>query len=75
MEFEADRARRYYRESAPLLKFIQPKTRRSLWALIAIYSRLLDRVSESKYDVLTRRISLSSMEKTWIVLRAALGWN
>jgi phytoene synthase len=75
MEFEADRARRYYRESAPLLKFIQPKTRRSLWALIAIYSRLLDRVSESKYDVLTRRISLSSMEKTWIVLRAALGWT
>jgi phytoene synthase len=75
MEFEADRARRYYRESAPLLKLIQPKTRRSLWALIAIYSRLLDRVSESKYDVLTRRISLSSMEKTWIVLRAALGWT
>ena len=75
MEFEADRARRYYRESAPLLKLIQPKTRRSLWALIAIYSRLLDRVSESKYDVLSRRISLSSMEKTWIVLRAALGWT
>jgi phytoene synthase len=75
MEFEAERARRYYRESAPLLKLIQPKTRRSLWALIAIYSRLLDRVAESKYDVLTRRISLSSMEKTWIVLRAALGWT
>jgi phytoene/squalene synthetase len=46
-----------------------------LWALIAIYSRLLDRVSESSYDVLTRRISLSSLEKTWIVLRAALGWT
>jgi phytoene synthase len=75
MEFEADRARRYYRDSAPLLTFIQPNTRRSLWALIAIYSRLLDRVSESKYDVLTRRISLSGMEKTWIVLRAALGWT
>jgi phytoene synthase len=75
MEFEAERARCYYRESAPLLKLIQPRTRRSLWALIAIYSRLLDRVTESSYDVLTRRISLSSMEKTWIVLRAALGWT
>jgi phytoene synthase len=75
MEFEAERARRYYRESAPLLKLIQPKTRRSLWALIAIYSRLLERVTESRYDVLTRRISLSGMEKTWIVLRAALGWT
>jgi phytoene synthase len=73
MEFETDRARRYYRESAPLLELIEPKSRPSLWALIAIYSRLLDHLVESKYDVLTRRISLSSLEKTWIVLRAALG--
>jgi phytoene synthase len=71
MEFEADRARRYYRESAPLLPLIQPRTRRSLWVLIAIYSRLLERVSESKYDVLTRRISLSPVEKMWIMLQAA----
>jgi 15-cis-phytoene synthase len=75
MGFEADRARRYYRESAPLLALIQPKSRASLWALIAIYSRLLDRVAESRYDVLTRRISLSSFEKMWIVVRAAIGWT
>jgi 15-cis-phytoene synthase len=73
MEFETERARRYYRESAPLLELIQPKSRPSLWALIAIYSRLLDHLAESHYDVLMRRISLSSLEKTWIVLRAALG--
>jgi 15-cis-phytoene synthase len=75
MEFETARARRYYRESAPLLDLIQPKSRPSLWALIAIYSRLLDHLAESHYDVLVRRISLSSLEKTWIVLRAALGWT
>jgi phytoene synthase len=72
MDFEMKRARRYYRESAPLLKLIQPESRPSLWALIAIYSRLLDHLAESRYDVLTRRISLSSLEKSWIVLRAAL---
>jgi 15-cis-phytoene synthase len=72
MEFETARARRYYRESAPLLDLIQPKSRPSLRALISIYSRLLDHVAESHYDVLVRRISLSSLEKTWIVLRAAL---
>jgi 15-cis-phytoene synthase len=75
MEFETARARRYYRESAPLLDLIEPKSRPSLWALIAIYSRLLDHLAESHYDVLVRRISLSSLEKTWIVLRAALGWT
>lgn len=74
MEFEMERARRYYRESAPLLELIQPDSRPSLWALIAIYSRLLDHLAEARYDVLTRRISLSSLEKSWIVLRAAVGW-
>jgi phytoene synthase len=73
MEFETDRARRYYRESAPLLELIDPGSRPSLWALISIYSRLLEHLAASHYDVLTRRISLSSMEKSWIVLRAALG--
>lgn len=75
MEFETARARRYYRESAPLLELIQPESRPSLWALIAIYSRLLDQLAASQYDVLIRRISLSSLEKTWIVLRAALRWT
>jgi 15-cis-phytoene synthase len=73
MEFETERARSYYRESAPLLNLIAAKSRPSLWALIAIYSKLLDRVAESHYDVLARRVSLSSAEKTWIVLRAASG--
>jgi phytoene synthase len=74
MEFEIARARRYYRESAPLLEMIQPKARASLWALIAIYSGLLERIAQSHYDVLARRISLTTAEKMWIVLRASLGW-
>jgi phytoene synthase len=75
MEFEIERARRYYRESAPLLGLIQPKARASLWALIAIYSSLLDRIGQSYYDVLARRISLSTAEKALIVVRAACGWT
>jgi len=72
MDFETERARSYYRESAPLLGMIEPDSRPALWALIRIYSRLLDRIMESHYDVLVRRISLSAVEKSWIVLRAAL---
>jgi len=71
MDFEIERTRGYYEESAPLLKLIQPSTRRSLWTLITIYSRLLERIAESKYDVLKRRISLSVVEKLWIVFRAS----
>ncbi len=74
MDFEIDRARRYYRESAGLLDLVDRESRASLWALIAIYSSLLEHVAEAHYDVLSRRISLSGAEKTLIVLRAALGW-
>lgn len=70
MEFEVARARSYYRESAPLLGYVPRDTRRAMWALMAIYSTLLDRVSESGYDVLMRRISLSAPDKILIVGRA-----
>ena len=70
MRFEADRARTYYNESLPLLDLIHPRSRRSLWALIAIYSRLLERIEGSDYDVFSRRVGLSVFEKSWIVARA-----
>jgi phytoene synthase len=70
MEFETARARAYYDESRPLLDLVHRKSRASLWALISIYSRLLDRIERCDYDVLSRRVRLSSLEKSWIVVRA-----
>jgi phytoene synthase len=70
MRFEAARARRYYDESWPLLDLIQRRSRPSLWALMRIYSRLLERIERSNYDVLDRRISLPVWEKLSIVGRA-----
>jgi len=73
MDFEAARARRYYDESRPLLGLVHKGSRSSLWALITIYSNLLDRIRKSNYDVLSRRIRLSTFEKSFIVLRAMCG--
>lgn len=73
MRFESARARTYYEESAPLLDLIHPRSRPSLWALIAIYSRLLDRIEATNYDVFRRRVRLSTVEKGWIVARAMVG--
>jgi phytoene synthase len=70
MRFEAGRARAYYNESQPLLDLIHPRSRPSLWALVSIYSRLLDRIERSNYDVFTRRVRLSTLEKSWIVVKA-----
>jgi phytoene synthase len=69
MRHEAARARAYYEESRPLLDLIHPRSRRALWALISIYSRLLERIESSGYDVFSRRVRLSALEKSWIVLR------
>lgn len=70
MDFETGRARQYYKESQPLLGLVDRRSRKSLAALISIYSRLLDRIESSNYDVFRRRISLSAWEKSWIVVKA-----
>ena len=70
LAFEAARAKKYYAESAPLVNLIEPASRPSLRALIAIYSRLLDRIIASNYDVLTHRIRVPTWEKLWILLRS-----
>jgi phytoene synthase len=73
MDFETTRAREYYKESQPLLGLVDRGSRASLGALISIYSRLLDRIERSNYDVFRRRISLPAWEKSWIVVKALGG--
>jgi phytoene synthase len=73
MRFEAARARAYYKESALLLDLIHPRSKSSLSALISIYSGLLDRIEGKNYDVFTRRVRLTLVEKSWIVVRAMVG--
>ena len=73
LAFEAHRARQYYRESSPLVAMVHAKSRPSLRALIGIYSRLLDRIVASDYDVLSRRIRVPTWEKIWILLHSRGG--
>ncbi len=70
MKFEADRARRYFNEAAPLVGMIHRDSRASLKALIGVYSTLLDRIVESNYDVLARRIRVPTWQKMWLLLSA-----
>jgi phytoene synthase len=73
LEFEARRARAYYDQSAPLAGLIDASSRPSLRALIAVYSRLLDRIVESNYDVLSRRVRVPGWEKICLLARARFG--
>jgi len=73
LEFEAARARQYYREAAPLIALIHPGSRASLRALIAIYSRLLDKIVAARYEVLAQRVRVPTWQKLWILARSLLG--
>lgn len=68
MKFEAERARSYYDASRPLIGLVHANSRRSLRALIEIYSRLLERIERSNFDVLPRRISVPTWRKLAILL-------
>jgi len=72
MSFEAERARDYYQQSRPLLDLVDKRSRASLWALIEIYRRLLERIERSRFDVLARRIRVPTWEKLAILARARL---
>jgi len=72
LAFEADRAREYYQESAPLVGMVHHTSRASLRALIGIYSRLLDRIVASNYEVLAQRIRVPTWEKIGILLKSVI---
>ncbi|HSP68156.1 MAG TPA: presqualene diphosphate synthase HpnD [Bryobacteraceae bacterium] len=72
LAFEADRARAYYREAQPLINLVDRRSRASLKALIGIYARLLQRISDSGYDVLGERVRVPAWEKLWILARCAI---
>ena len=72
VEFEASRARDYYRQSGPLVAMVDARSRPSLRALMGIYRRLLDRIVASNYDVLARRIRVPTWEKLWVLGRSLI---
>lgn len=61
--FEADRAREYYKAGFELIPLIHRDSRAALWVMITIYSRLLEKIARTNYDVLRRRVHLSAAEK------------
>lgn len=72
MGFEADRAKTYYIQSAPLLELVSPRSRRSLWALREIYLKLLAKLERSQFRVLSSRLNVPTSTKLALLVRAFL---
>ena len=73
MRFQVERAREYFRKGKQLLPLLSPRSRACPAVLHGTYSRLLDRIEASDYNVFGRRVSLSTREK--LVLMARLWAN
>ena len=72
LEFEAERARKYYESAKWLMELIEEDSRAALWVLVEIYSRLLKKITERNYDVLTERVRLTTWEKMKVLSRGFL---
>jgi len=69
LEFEAQRARDYYRSAQDLLPLIDEDSQPALWTLVEIYRRLLDKIAASGYNVFGEKIRLSTREKLTVLAR------
>lgn len=64
---EADRAREYYGAAGELMLLIDEDSQPALWVLVSIYRRLLEKISERKYDVFGKKVKLTVREKVTIL--------
>jgi 15-cis-phytoene synthase len=70
MRYEEERAREYYRAARNLLPLVEDSSKPALWAMIAIYERILNRIVERQFDVFHNPIHLARAEKLSIALKA-----
>jgi phytoene synthase len=72
LQYEADRARKYYESAKWLMELIDEDSRAALWVLVEIYSQLLQKITARNYDVFTERVRLTTWEKLKVLSRGFL---
>lgn len=73
LEFETERARRYYRTAEQALADEDRSSMVAAEGMRLIYSSLLERIARGRYRVFDRRTSLSAVRKLYLVGRAWVG--
>src|SRR5215472_15226229 len=70
VEFEAERARRWYDRGLTLMPLLDRRSAASAGAMAGIYFRLLEHITATPAAVLSRRVSLSAGEKALVAVRS-----
>ena len=72
MQFEAERAKEFYRQAQALFPLVHKAGRPTLSIMINIYRGILDSIERNGYDVHSRRARVSTAKKLGIVASAWL---
>jgi len=72
LEFEAGRAREFYRAADQLLPLLDPDSQPAFWVLVEIYRRLLEKIAERGYNVFGEKIRMTMPQKLAILSRGFL---
>ncbi len=75
MEFQANRAKRYFDKATHCLNFEDKASMFAARAMQHIYYRILERIIQAKYDVYNKNIKLSKFEKVGISLGVWVKYN
>lgn len=69
MEFQAARARSYYRAAEPGIPMLDRRGRFAVEVAARVYAGILSRIESSRYDVFERRAVVPAAQKYWITAR------
>jgi len=72
MQFQIERAQRYYQQAFEQLPAADRKSQRTGLIMAAIYRATLDEVAASGCHVLRERISLTPLRKLWLAVKTWL---
>ena len=69
MQFQAERAEKYYAQAFAQLPAVDRKSQRPGLIMAAIYRTLLEEIKHENFQVLHQRISLPPMRKLWLAAK------
>ena len=69
MQFQYERAERYYQQAFSLLPAVDRKNQRPGLIMAAIYRTLLEEIRDENFQVLHQRISLPATRKLWLAAK------
>jgi phytoene synthase len=70
MQFQAQRARRYYDAGVAGIPMLKPEGRFAVEIAAKVYSRILDQIETLNYDVFAHRAVVPTSEKYWIAAKS-----